>query len=108
MPSHIVDIERMTPLPAVPRRVVKLLAHIETDKEEREVESQSQSVGARELLIELGELELSALLCLVAVYGPDVAGIDKGRELELPEQAAAEFNRGIQTHVAALVEIVDR
>ena len=53
MPSHVVDIERMTPLPAVLRRVVKLLAHIETDKEEREVESQSQSVGARELLIEL-------------------------------------------------------
>ena len=62
MPSHIVDIERTAPLLAVLRRVVKLLADVEADEEEREVESQSQTVGARQLLVELGELELSALL----------------------------------------------
>ena len=105
MPSHIVDIERMTPLPAVLRRVVKPRANIKTDKEEREVKSQSQSVGARELLIELGEVELSALLCLIAVYGPDIAGIDERRSLEYPEEFETVLEVEVQLYVAGLVEV---
>lgn len=105
MPSHIVDIERTAPLLAVLRRVVKLLADVEADEEEREVETQAETVGARELLIELGEVELPALLRLIAVDGPDIAGIEERRALEYPEELEAVLEVEVELYVAGLVEV---
>ncbi|MBR2178710.1 MAG: ATP-binding protein, partial [Paludibacteraceae bacterium] len=66
----------MTPLPAVQRRVVKPRAHIETDKEEREVESQSQSVGARQLLVlqKLEQFDFKNELQSIVIVGDCATG----------------------------------
>ena len=82
----------------------RLHTSIETQHEKVQIEAQPQSVCHRNLLIELVKAELTSGLVLVIAQRPDVSGIDKHRAPELPEQAGAIFDAGIELDVACLIQ----
>ena len=84
-----------------------LHAHVETQDEVVEVEAQAQTVGHGQLLVELVEAELSAGLFGIVAQRPDVARIDEGSSIELPEEEGAIFEVEVELHIARLVDEVD-
>ena len=77
------------PFPSRHLRVVCLHTGIETEEEEIEVQAKAQTIRYSYLFIEAGEIEVSPWMGWVFMENPDVPRIDKGSQLELPEQLRA-------------------
>lgn len=83
--------------------VVCLESKVEAEEKIGEVETQTNTVGHGYLFVEILETKQAAGLVGVAFDGPHVAGVDKERALEHPEQFAAQLERQQHGYVAALV-----
>ena len=86
----------------VERGVVGFHATVETQQEVVEVQTETDAVGGGDFLVERVEFEHASWLVLVAVYCPDVAGVDECRHLKHPEKFGAVLHVEVQTDVATL------
>ena len=84
-----------------------LHAGIEPQNEVVEVETKAESVRDGYLSPKLIEAELPARLVLVVADGPDVARIDEGRSVQLPEEMGAILHVEVELDVARLVDEVN-
>ena len=90
------------PLTTILSGVERLRSHIETDKEVREVETNTQTIGQGNLLIELREVELAPRLGRRILQGPYITRIHKRGRLRFPDKFRAVLKIQQQFHVARL------
>lgn len=83
-----------------------LHAAVEAQHEVTQVQSQTQSVGYGNLLVELIKLKDTSGLVGIVANGPDITGIYKDCSLKLPEQFTPVFNTGIQLDISRLIQEV--
>ena len=94
-------------LVAVISRIDRLHGAVEAEDEIAEVEAQAEAVGDGDLLEEGVEQKLAAGLLGIGSERPDVARIDKGGAVKLPEQVGAILEVEVEAHVAGLIDEVD-
>ena len=97
--------ERIFVLAAV-HGVHGLHTSVETDNQVVQVETDSQSIGHRQLLVEAVEAERAFLLPFIVADIPDVARIHEDSPIEFPEQVGAVFHIQIELDVARMIDVV--
>ena len=87
-----------------PRGIDGLHATVTPKHKEIQIETHSYSVSHSYLFIKRLEVELAARLVNIVAKSPNVSGINESRPSELPEQAGAVLNAGIQLDVSCLIQ----
>lgn len=84
-----------------------LHAAVEAQHEVTQVQSQTQSVGYGNLLVERAEAEQATGLVGVVAGIPYVTGVDEEGTMEFGEKLGTQFHAQVQLHISHLVDEVD-